>query len=184
MSTILEKVTEFHSTFGHPIGDTPQVPEEKVMDLRVSLIFEENEELSEAAGNIGHFRRLCAKALGFDVDDVKLMKSLGINLEEKGEPNLVGIADALADIDYVTNGAVIVTGLADVFPKMQEEVHSSNMSKACATKKEANAAIAHYAELGENITTKKIGSKYVLFKENGKVAKNPNYKEADFKQYL
>jgi predicted HAD superfamily Cof-like phosphohydrolase len=184
MSNILEKVTEFHTTFGHPIGEKPQVPEPDVMDLRVALIFEENKELAEAAGNIGHFRKLCAKALGFDVEDAKLMKSLGINLEERTETSIVGVADALADIDYVTAGAVVVTGLTEVFPKIQDEVHYSNMTKACKTKKEAEAAIAHYKELGEKITTKKIGGKYVLFKVNGKVAKNPNYHEANLAQFF
>ena len=53
-------------------------------------------------------------------------------LEEAIEANdLVEVADALADIQYVLSGAVCEFGMANVFKDMFEEVHRSNMSKKC-----------------------------------------------------
>lgn len=44
----LDKVSEFHSTFDHPILLTPQIPDAKRCELRVSLLQEELNELKEA----------------------------------------------------------------------------------------------------------------------------------------
>lgn len=44
----LEKVAEFHKTFGHPILDKPQIPDAKRAKLRHELIREELEEFNQA----------------------------------------------------------------------------------------------------------------------------------------
>lgn len=59
--------------------------------------------------------------------------------------DLVEVADALADLQYVLAGAVHEFGLGSRFASLFDEVHRSNMSKACASLEEAEATVAHYA---------------------------------------
>jgi predicted HAD superfamily Cof-like phosphohydrolase len=47
----LTMVSEFHTLFDAPILDTPQMPDEKRAQLRVSLLQEELNELQEAIDN-------------------------------------------------------------------------------------------------------------------------------------
>merc|ERR1712139_724120 len=58
--------------------------------------------------------------------------------------DLVEAADALADLQYVLSGAVLEFGLHRRFKAIFDEVQRSNMSKACATREEAEATVAHY----------------------------------------
>ncbi|MEO6521711.1 MAG: nucleoside triphosphate pyrophosphohydrolase family protein [Mucilaginibacter sp.] len=58
--------------------------------------------------------------------------------------NMVEIADALCDIQYVLSGAVLEFGLGEKFKELFDEVHRSNMSKACKTIEEANQTMDHY----------------------------------------
>ena len=58
--------------------------------------------------------------------------------------NLVEIADALCDLQYVLSGAVLEFGLGEKFKELFDEVHRSYMSKACKTVEEANQTIEHY----------------------------------------
>ena len=44
----LNQVAEFHKTFNAPILETPQIPSEQRCELRVSLLQEELDELSQA----------------------------------------------------------------------------------------------------------------------------------------
>jgi len=62
--------------------------------------------------------------------------------------DLVEIADALCDIQYVLSGAVLEFGLKDKFNALFEEVQRSNMSKACKDEEEAKATQAHYLAKG------------------------------------
>src|SRR5690606_25647379 len=57
--------------------------------------------------------------------------------------DLVEVADALCDIQYVLSGAVLEFGLADKFAALFDEVQRSNMSKACKSIEEAEKTIAH-----------------------------------------
>src|SRR3982751_4056105 len=58
--------------------------------------------------------------------------------------DMVEIADALCDLQYVLSGAILEFGLGERFKDLFDEVHRSNMSKACKTIEEANETIAHY----------------------------------------
>lgn len=69
----------------------------------------------------------------------------------------IGVADALADLDYVVNGAAIAFGIH--LPTVTSEVHESNMTK-----------------LG-------IDGKPLL-REDGKVLKGPNYRRPDIVRAL
>ena len=54
------------------------------------------------------------------------------------------VADALADIQYVLSGCILEFGMADKFKALFDEVHRSNMSKACKTVEEAEATVEYY----------------------------------------
>ena len=79
--------------------------------------------------------------------------------------DMIEVADALCDIQYVLSGAVLEFGLGDKFVKLFEEVQRSNMSKACTNMEEVEASIAHYKNVkGEECTYRKEGDKYLLFR--------------------
>ena len=46
------------------------------------------------------------------------------------EQDIVGISDALADIQYIHHGNVLEHGLYKIYPLIFNEVHRSNMTKA------------------------------------------------------
>ena len=58
--------------------------------------------------------------------------------------DLVEVADALADIQYVLSGAVLEFGMGGCFKSLFDDVQRSNMSKACKSLEEAEATRAHY----------------------------------------
>jgi predicted HAD superfamily Cof-like phosphohydrolase len=45
------RVAEFHRAFGHPVGATPNLPDQATRDLRISLIKEELKEFCEGFAN-------------------------------------------------------------------------------------------------------------------------------------
>ena len=57
--------------------------------------------------------------------------------------DLVEVADALCDIQYVLSGAVHEFGMSEKFVRLFNEVQRSNMSKACETREEAEATIQY-----------------------------------------
>src|SRR3982750_532396 len=69
------------------------------------------------------------------------LKELEVAILEK---DIVSVADALCDIQYVLSGAVLEFGLGEKFKELFDEVHRSNMSKACKTVEEANQTIENY----------------------------------------
>lgn len=152
MSEYLEKVAEFHRTFGAPILSSPQIPSEERCKLRVNLLQEELNELSDAiqAGDI------------------------------------VEIADALADLQYVLSGAILEFGLKDKFDTLFDEVQRSNMSKACSTRQEALETLLHYKKKdGTEGTFQQIGEKYVVNRNgDNKVLKSVAYSPANLKPII
>ena len=58
--------------------------------------------------------------------------------------DLVAVADAFCDLQYVLSGAILEFGLGDKFKDLFDEVQRSNMSKSCATLEEAEQTQAHY----------------------------------------
>ena len=59
--------------------------------------------------------------------------------------DIVEIADALSDLQYVLTGTYIAFGLQNIAHELFEEVHRSNMSKLCKTKEEAEETQKYYA---------------------------------------
>jgi len=100
--------------------------------------------------------------------------------------DMVEVADALCDIQYVLSGAVLEFGLGDKFVELFEEVQRSNMSKACNNLDEVNASIKYYKEVkGEDCEYRKEGGKFLLFRSSDqKTLKSINYSPADIKSIL
>lgn len=108
-------------------------------------------------------------------------------LEEAIENNdLVEVADALCDIQYVLSGAILEFGLADKFKALFDEVQRSNMSKACRTEEEAKATVEYYkTERGTDCFYKKAEGNYLVFRtSDNKTLKSIHYSPADLKSIL
>lgn len=100
--------------------------------------------------------------------------------------NIVEIADALCDIQYVLSGAILEFGLADKFNALFSEVQRSNMSKACKSEDEAIATAEYFLkEKGEECYYKQEGDLYLVYrKSDNKTMKSINYSPADLKKVL
>ena len=100
--------------------------------------------------------------------------------------DLVEIADALCDIQYVLSGAVLEFGLGDKFRTLFDEVQRSNMSKTCATKEEAEATAAYYrSNRNTECYIKPSGKHWLVYREGDhKTLKSINYSPADLKRIL
>ncbi len=102
------------------------------------------------------------------------------------ENDLVEVADALCDIQYVLSGAILEFGLGEKFQLLFDEVHRSNMSKACKSVEEANATIEHYkVKEQSDAYWKEEESLFLVFRANdNKTLKSINYSPADLKNIL
>ena len=100
--------------------------------------------------------------------------------------DIIQIADALCDIQYVLSGAVLEFGLAGKFVELFNEVQRSNMSKACKTEADAKSTVAYYKEK-ENIDCYYSNSDEVFLvyrTSDKKTLKSINYSPADLKTIL
>jgi predicted HAD superfamily Cof-like phosphohydrolase len=94
--------------------------------------------------------------------------------------NIVEVADALSDIQYVLAGAILEFGLAEKFRELFDEVHRSNMSKACLTIQEAESTIKYYLEKGTEAYYREIEGKFLVYrKADNKTLKSINYSPAN-----
>ena len=95
--------------------------------------------------------------------------------------DLVEVADALCDIQYVLSGAILEFGLGDRFADLFGEVQRSNMSKVCASREVAEATLNHYREHKntEGYIVERDGEFLVYRKSDNKVLKSVNYSPAD-----
>ncbi|HPM32155.1 MAG TPA: nucleoside triphosphate pyrophosphohydrolase family protein [Chryseolinea sp.] len=111
------------------------------------------------------------------------LKELEEGIQEK---DIVAVADALADIQYVLSGAILEFGLGDKFKSLFDEVQRSNMSKACNSKEEAEATIAHYMKKdGTECYFKEEGGKWLIYRTaDNKTLKSINYSPADLEGIL
>jgi predicted HAD superfamily Cof-like phosphohydrolase len=150
--TGFEHVRQFHETFGHPIHAQPHVPDTKMIKLRLALILEEFIELSEACLN---------KEQEGSKNYLQQLKQAESQLHQLTKSDIdvdvVEVADALTDINYVTYGAGHCFGVN--LDACMQEVQRSNMSK-----------------LGEDGKP--------IYNENGKIMKGPNYSRPDLKSVL
>lgn len=95
--------------------------------------------------------------------------------------DLVEVADAFCDIQYVLSGAILEFGLGNQFKKLFDEVQRSNMSKTCKTMEEAIATQKHYKETKDTESyIEESNGEYLVFRTaDSKVLKSVNYSPAD-----
>lgn len=112
---------------------------------------------------------------------INLLREELLELENAVARNdLVEVADALADLQYVLSGAVLEFGLGGKFAALFEEVHRSNMSKTCRDRTEAEATVEHYRGLGQDGRIEEREGHYLVYRiDDGKVLKNVNYSPAN-----
>lgn len=112
---------------GQEVKTKPEIPSLEVRQLRAKINLEEVLELIVALG----FGTICDDyGCVLDIDDLlnQLRNSKSLDFAEDHKPNLVEIADGLADLHYVAycgTGASCGLNMAPIFA----EVHRSNMSK-------------------------------------------------------
>ena len=100
--------------------------------------------------------------------------------------DIVEIADALCDLQYVLSGAVLEFGMDETLVKLFSEMQRSKMSKASATLEEDENTVKFYRD--------KDGTEAEIKEENGvwkvyrisdnKVLKSINYSPADLLSIL
>lgn len=102
------------------------------------------------------------------------------------QKDIVEIADALADIQYVLSGAILEFGLGNKFSALFEEVQRSNMSKACVSEDEAKATVELYRKKdGTECYYKEEGGKWLVYRtSDNKTIKSINYSPANLQGIL
>jgi predicted HAD superfamily Cof-like phosphohydrolase len=105
--SIREQVAEFHRAIGAGVETTPRGLSREKLELRLSLIAEEFVELLVAAGYF----------IGPE----------GVMRNPMGRFDMVEVADALGDLDYVCEGFRLELGI-DGRP-IAAEIHRTNMAK-------------------------------------------------------
>ena len=110
------------------------------------------------------------------------LKELEVAILEK---DLVEVADALCDLQYVLAGAILEFGLGDKFKALFDEVQRSNLSKACVTVEEAETTVRHYQAKGVECHYVESDGKYLVYRTaDNKTLKNVNYSPASLEGFL
>jgi len=102
------------------------------------------------------------------------------------EKDITGIADALADLQYVLSGAILEFGLADKFKDLFEEVQRSNMSKVCSDYETAQKTIEYYQSKDGTVGyIRESEEGFLVYRESDrKVLKSVSYSPADLEKIL
>lgn len=102
------------------------------------------------------------------------------------EKDLVEIADAFCDLQYVLSGAILEFGMQEKFHDLFKEVQRSNMSKACKTEEEAKQTQQYYFDKDgtESYYQEKDGLFLVYRKDDHKTLKSVNYSPAKLQEIL
>ncbi len=130
------KVKDFMLAVGQPCREKPSTPSDLERIGRVKFLLEEVLEFAEASG------------ISVNIDESKLEYTI------ISPPNLVEIADSIADISYINYGSANSYGL-DMEP-FENEVHENNLTK--------------------------VKTGYI--DNSGKLRKGPDYKPVDLKPIL
>lgn len=118
---------------------------------------------------------------------VKLLQEELDELKEAIENNdLVEACDALCDMQYILSGSNLEFGVGDKFDELFNEVHRSNMSKACTSQQEAIETLSHYKQKdGTEGYYKEVDGKWLVYRTNdNKVLKSINYSPANLKDII
>jgi len=139
-------VEKFHYFSGHPIGVV--IPETITPELK----------------------ELIKKRIAWKREELDEMDKA---LEEN---NLVGVFDAIADLEYFNNGTVVVLGGQDVYDDIFMAVQEANMSKFDFNEEDAKKTAVSYENIGTPVdTVLKDGIYVTIRKSDGKVMKSLNW---------
>lgn len=114
MSKIRDQVKAFHDKFGIEDPDVPTIPSAEKLRLRLAMLAEEYEELTVALG---------LKSLVLSEHRAEIWSWT----PEPEKFDMVEVADALADIDYLSEGFRLTCGIKG--DTISNEVQRSNMEK-------------------------------------------------------
>jgi predicted HAD superfamily Cof-like phosphohydrolase len=111
------------------------------------------------------------------------LKELEVAILEK---DIVEVADALCDIQYVLSGAILEFGLGEKFKALFDEVQRSNMSKACTSEEEAQKTVEHYRQKdGTECYYLKEGDKWLVYrKSDNKTIKSIGYSPTSLQKII
>ncbi len=99
--------------------------------------------------------------------------------------DLVEVADAFCDIQYVLSGAIHEFGLTDIFKDMFDAVQESNMSKVCSDETVAERTVQDYAKKGEVGHIVPCDEGFLVYRtRDGKVLKSVDYSPVDLAPFL
>ena len=118
---------------------------------------------------------------------VSLLQEELNELKQAIEDNdLVEIADALADLQYVLSGAILEFGLKEKFNTLFDEVQRSNMIKACNSQQEALATLSHYKQKdGTEGRYEQVNGKYIVYRSaDNKVLKSVGFSPASLEDII
>jgi predicted HAD superfamily Cof-like phosphohydrolase len=118
---------------------------------------------------------------------LSLLKEELLELEEAVHAgDLVAVADAFCDLQYVLTGAILEFGMGKKFKDLFEEVQRSNMSKSCVSMEEAEETQQHYERTkGVDSLVEKSGDKFLVYRASDrKTLKSINYSPADLASIL
>ena len=114
-----------------------------------------------------------------------LQEELDEFIEAIKNKDIVEIADALGDLQYILSGTVHEFGLGDRFKEVFDDIHRSNMSKVCSSEEEAQKSCEHWASKEQPSHYEKRGIKYIIYRDfDNKVLKSINYSPANLKEIV
>ncbi len=180
MNIYLEKVKEFMLTFGQPVLDKPTSLTQDRQRLRIALIFEELKEYAESSGELEYFNLLALNSQQEFQENYWDKDITYVPIVDQVEQ-----LDALLDLQYVISGAIHEHGFGEIFDAGFDEVHNSNMSKACSTQDQIDRTFDFYDKEDTAILFDEKDGKYIVKRlKDHKVLKNIDYKPAQLAQFL
>lgn len=97
----------------------------------------------------------------------------------------VEVLDALVDLQYVLNGAILEFGMQHIFDKAFKDVHESNLTKACATIHEVSKTQKHYEKLGVDTDFFLHRGVYIVYRvSDDKTLKSVDYQPVNLSKYV
>ncbi len=172
--TTLEMVREFHEATQLPINKITN-EDLALRKFRVCLLFEELKELAQAGGIEDYFVDLAEEVI------IKYNENPDIPI---GKVDHVGELDALADLQYVLDGAVLSLGYDDIMYKASCLVHDSNMTKTMEFLEEATAEHKELEKKNPACTIIRSHGRYVIKRHDGKILKPSTYKPVELTQLV
>lgn len=162
-------VAEFHHLANHPVADggDAKLPSLQIVRFREHFKLE---EIIEGLQALSHKDSLTANRT---IDLLRQAQAKWNELQEVDlDADLIGYADSLGDLRYVTDGAAHCYNMN--FNEVFQEVHVKNLTRFPANKVELEATLQKAEREGVEVTYEQIDEHAYVVKraDNGKVFKN------------